>query len=256
MTASILVASHTGAIEIVARDTPGGPAQVHDFDLVLPDGRVLALEVTMAANPHEISQWTAIGQQNWRSTKLADTWTLSLFQVGGGPGAQIKKLRKRCEAHLAVLEEHGLSRFEGVNLVLSHRLRDAIEALRGLGVRRGSLLEGTKEPWIYLASSGAYMTSPQAVNAAVEPLAQDNAAKLLKAIADERHIFVWIDSTIHGAELMLNDDLAPEDPIDLPSGIDTAWVAREAIRPTDPVSRLWRATPSGGWKIIVGRQRP
>jgi hypothetical protein len=263
ITASILVAAHSGATEIVVRDPPGSPVQVHDFDLLMPDGRVLALEVTTAANEGAISQRSAIGKRDWVATKLADSWTISLPQVGGGPGADIRKLRKKVEARLAMLEEHGHDWFggrppehdevedEGVTDDDPPReVQEVIEALRGLGVIKARRLRDTGETVIWLAASGIHATSPQAVNRAVEPLAQDNAAKLLKAEADERHIFVWIDSTIHGADLMINDDLAPET-----DGIHTAWVARRAIRPEDPVSRLWRVTPPGGWEILVGKAR-
>src|SRR5688572_15794277 len=100
VTAAVLVAAFLGCDEIISRDTGAAGDCVHDFDVIRPDGQVVALEVSTAAKTAEISQWAAIHDQDWEMTKLQHSWGLSLVPTGN---VRIGKLRKNCEPLLAVL---------------------------------------------------------------------------------------------------------------------------------------------------------
>jgi hypothetical protein len=182
-------------------------------------------------------------------TKLQHSWGLSLVPTGS---VQIAKLRKKCEPLLAVLEAHGVERVEGVNHTYPLPAQEAIAALRDLGVRHATCFPETGETVVVISSSATYSTSPSSMNQAVEPVARSNAPKLGRADADERHLFVWINSTVHGAVLSMHSGHTPDEP-ELPEGIDTLWAARGATTPERVVSRLWRVTPPRPWEVIIGR---
>lgn len=46
------------------RDPNGGPVQLHDYDVTLPDGQAIALEVTSAADASIRKFWDAVGEHN------------------------------------------------------------------------------------------------------------------------------------------------------------------------------------------------
>jgi hypothetical protein len=73
------------------------------------------------------------------------------------------------------------------------------------------------------------------------------APKLLRAKADERHVFVWLDGTYPDAELAVATLPPPSPCPELPTGIDAVWLSTS---PFGNPERVWVLTPSVGWRAI------
>ena len=100
-------------------------------------------------------------------------------------------------------------------------------------------------PLILVGTSGpAGIADPDHINAAVERAIQDNIEKLRKAPVDERHLFLWVDSTDLACFAPLSFGTLPTTQPTMAEGIDKVWVAAELPGPTVPTSVLWSVTPS------------
>jgi hypothetical protein len=235
---------------VTPRDVLGAPPGTHDYHINCTDGRRLALEVTTAANPVEISMWNQITRRPWECPTLGCSWTISVAQAGKTSAPNVKQLRAGVERLVAILERAGRDSFEGVNPdhTLAPDVQGAIAELGRLGARRGKAIAGLTSddgaPLILVGSTG-----PEAVNEAVTPEAEANADKLARAPADERHLFVWMHPTSGGASLMVWAGHAPELAPALPDAVDVVWVARHPDV-GKPVSYLWRAPRGGAWDVL------
>jgi hypothetical protein len=99
------------------------------------------------------------------------------------------------------------------------------------------------------------MADPENVNIAAEKAVQDNIEKLMKPRVDERHLFVWIDSTDLECFAPLSFGTLPTNQPTMAEGVDKVWVAAELPGPTVPTSVLWSVTPSGRWVSETIRYR-
>ena len=241
------------------RDVAGAPDLTHDYDLQLGDGRVVALEVTRMSVPEVVEMWDAIEDIDWACSELTFGWSISLRSAGRGrSGPRVRRFRAKAPALLSILEEEGGGRFgDVVGGSLdgwSERGRRAIEELRQLGARSGSpvgqpsggpalVLVGTSGP------GGAVDGTD--LNAGVERAIEDNLTKLRAAPGDERHLFVWVDSTDPGASVAMWSYVRPAAPR-LPAGVDSVWVGlwQGGINPQSNAFTLWRALPCGPWEVL------
>jgi hypothetical protein len=78
-----------------------------------------------------------------------------------------------------------------------------------------------------------------------------NLDKLFAAPGDERHLFVWVDSTDPGAHAAMATYARP-DPSRVPAGFDTFWVGlwQRSASMQSNASTLWRVNPPGPWQIL------
>jgi hypothetical protein len=249
--AAELVAAHCGrpVRETVSR---GGTGE-HDYDLVLEDSSVIALEVTQAIVGAEIAAWKGLNDPAWSNPqKVTCHWHVSVAKA-----PSIKGLKMHLEENLVVLECAGvfainLRHWDGCSSDHSEAVREAAKQIFALGIQRVTGWPGT-DPLISFGSGTVGVTAPDLVNAALEVEAnkQDNTRKLHTAAAagSEGHLFVWIDSTKVQASAALSFGFLPEAP-DLPPGVTTAWVA--LAKEAWDVRQLWRVTPPGPWEVVVG----
>lgn len=77
--------------------------------------------------------------------------------------------------------------------------------------------------------------------------AKAKCPKLLRADADERHLFVWHDGTYPDAELAVATLPPPTPAPELLSGIDAIWLSTP---PFGNPERVWILTASAGWRVI------
>jgi len=105
-------------------------------------------------------------------------------------------------------------------------------------------------PLLLFSGHGGVGGNPEQVNALVEERAGAKAEKLLASGADERHLFVWIDSSYPDAELGMATMPPPDTSPSLPAGIDVVWAATGGMT-NDLFGRLWRLKPPGGWESIT-----
>ncbi len=231
----------------------------HDFDLLLSDRRTVALEVTRLTVPEVVEMWDAIEDLDWACPELTYNWSISLNSAGRGrAGARVKRFRTKAPPLLAALERHSDGRFgdilSGDNRERTEEERRAIEQLRRLGARSGGpvgqpaagpalLLVGTVGP--------GGTVDGTAVNEAVEREAANNLEKLLAAPGDERHLFIWADSTDPGAHVAMVSFARPGPPL-LPDGIDAVWVGlwQRGVNLQSNASTLWHVTPGAPWEIL------
>ncbi len=239
-----------------ARDVPGAPDATHDLDVVLTDGRTIALEVTSAGN-HEIEglRRLLLGR-SWQAPSLRRHWWLG---VPDDPRIKVKELMRKIVVYLDVLERHDVEQVGGglrprqLPAGTPSQVARAAHAIFDLGVHRATRLdppEPGETPLLMTSLNGGVTGSVDLINKTVEQCAEKKAAKLRAADGDERHLFVWLLASASGVELGMATLGMPTSPPRLPLGVDVAWVASGPAFPDAPSGRLWRVRPPGQWEKL------
>ncbi len=227
----------------VPRDLPGAPDHTHDFDVLLPGKRV-ALEVTRAANKDVLSARAAALRRPFPAPGLANSWLLSIPTLGPAPPV-VKKIVKKSPPLLVILEEHNLAEIDG-QLHPGQAPAAVVKASRELAtlrVSRARVWAVDGPPQLWFIGHGGISADVDAVNRLAAEHGAENANKLLAAQADERHLFIWMDSSHADAELAMHTGPPPDQPPVLPNGIDVVWIA-------NPSGHLWRSRPPHSWQEL------
>jgi len=245
--AAAVVAKHVGATAINKRDVPGAPPSTHDFDLIVGD-RVIALEVTSATDEGSKHLWKAVRTSSWVEPSLHYSWSLTLR-----PDTLFGKLQGSGVNHLRQLEERGVMKFTEYDKHLTQSPASrAIQQLMKLGVRNGVAVEDDPTCVVVGVYGPRGWSAPEYLNGTVTLAIDANIERLRNAAADERHLFVWLDSTSPESQAAVRHILSfggvPDAPPTLPDGLDAVWtmpgaVVGEQLRP------LMKATVSG-WELI------
>lgn len=111
------------------RDPGGGPVPIHDFDLHLDDGRVIAVEVTRCNVESELQQQAEIDRRDPSFPGLRFNWHL-----GMASSFDVARIRAEAPRLLAVLEARGIQSV-GLRGARSESECPAAVSLRSLGVR-------------------------------------------------------------------------------------------------------------------------
>jgi hypothetical protein len=243
------------------RDLAGGPDATHDFDVHLPEGRVVALEVTSSTVPEVVEMWDAILVRDWSFPELDRSWSLSLTAAARGQvGARIDRFYKRGPVLLRTLGPE--VRWSAGDLLggplphLSSTARQALADLRALGVRHANPVDTMTGgvPLIVLGVSGpAGWVEGNPVNNAVGRAITENEAKLAAADSDERHLFLWVDSTDSPCEAAMATFTLPSDAVDLGGVVDHAWVAlwMRSQSTESNIHSMWHVRRRGHWELVV-----
>lgn len=236
--------SHLGGIW-ERRDAGGGPIAYHDFDIQLPGGEVVALEVTRHTLSAAVKARAAVRKKDWSFACLRWNWVVNI----AGHGHDVREIHRRIPALLAVLEEAGIETAHLREDPPPGPAQAALEGLRSLHARlvyrHTDATDGAGRV-ILGEASVAGATSPQVVVQAAEHQGNmaDNSGKLASAEADERHLFIWVESHPHVAAAMASDVLPGQAPT-LPEHIDVVWLATA----TSP-SQVWRHVRGEGWQDL------
>ncbi len=224
---------------------PGAPPGTHDFDLELGDGLVIAVEVTVSTDRRIVESWAAVHGQSWDAPQLRTSWLLNVTLP-----TNIKTLRGNVEPLLRGLEQAGIQKFG----IRHETTAPEVKELHRLLVKAGDVWNGVLPPCIFLYSTDVGPVGIDVVRAAVEHEAAkpDNRAKLGRAVADERHLFVWIDPLhTHAAATMGFMGVAIPTGCTLPPEIDTVWVAIPMIDDAGADGEhVWRYTRRNGWENL------
>jgi len=252
-----IVARQLGGQE-QARDVGGAPPSTHDFDIKLPDGRLIALEVTSAADGAiEALRNLAFGRE-WKAPSLGHHWWLGVPNDGS---VKVKALMTQVVPHLEVLEQHDIEQVGGGGR--SDRRppggvdEDVATAARGvfkLGADRATRLDAPKSgetALVMVSLHGGAGSNFDLLNDLVGGCSEAKAKKLAAATGDERHLFIWMRPSVADAELAMATLPPPESTPELPDGINVVWVATGPARQDALFGLLWRLEPPGGWEVIA-----
>lgn len=248
--AAELLVELLGADTWQARDV--GVAQgMHDLDVVMSDGSVIAVEVTTDTSGADRAFDSALREIDAILVPdLPGAWFVDVSPPGDSPDDNTKARRRAKELSdelpglLAEVER--CARHEEVKRILGPPRRndsELVEQLRGLGVRGVGRYESDEQgprvhlvPAVFSGSTGAVE-----IPAAVQRHVRANRDKLVAArdddSASEAHLFVWLQlGQPHRAAATSAVWSGFHDPDDLSSvdlqGIDAAWVAVDCDPPS------------------------
>lgn len=212
--AAKLLSRTLGAIAVVPRDIP--PAQAtHDFDIVLSDRSVVAVEVTQSIDGDFHALLKA---RHHQLDGIAGTWELLAL-----PNARIRRHRHDLARFISELEQQGVTTLfldqHSDNTSEQHLARHGFEALRWLSDEPGGLKVG---PAAQCGSFGGDTLADVATELAT---LEDNRRKLETASASERHLFVWVDFSKNEEMVSLMYEPLPINPPFIPGHIDRVWIA-------------------------------
>jgi hypothetical protein len=252
--AAAVVAEQLGGTEEM-RDGVDAPDGMHDFDINLPDGRSVALEVTAIADPDVVGFHNLMGDTTWIAPGLRTDWWVGLPEPAPGrPAMRVKRQKPTIVSVLRTLEAHEISALEGWTLEPSAPLPcgtppavlEAITTLSQIGVLfvRSTGRRPDDAARLLFTSHGSATSNPGQLNDLVTERVQAKHEKLAAAEASERHLFIWLTDSYPDAEMAFSM-LAPPMPPAIPAVLDVIWLATWAW----PI-RLWRLRPPGGWEVI------
>jgi hypothetical protein len=234
--------------QVKRRDVPGAVPNTHDLDLHLPNGDIVAVEVTQVTNEEERALWSPKHKRTWLATRLCESWALDI-----DPAKYRHKDRSDLEGILKELERLGVKAF-GLRRPVPARANALIDQLESLGVKSGHAFSHAR-PFITISTSNVGMTHPEIISSIVEDVAwkDDNREKLGNAKGfKERHLFIWIDELAHQASVAMDnicDNLGMPRPVGLPFEVDVVWVAKQHVSPASRVC-LWQYRKGGGWQRV------
>lgn len=227
------------------RDPGGGRQQLHDFDIELPHGRVVAVEVTRHTVPAELAARAEVARRNWQSALLRHDWVVDM--VGH---YDVQKVHGRFPALLAAVDAAGVETFDLKHRTPSGAAEEALQALREMGARLLYRLTEASEGGGRIILGTASVAGSTAADVLAEVAEQyaglaDNSRKLAAAQADERHLFVWVENAHHQAVAAMAFEILPETAPELPEHVDAVWLATAY-----DVSQLWRYSRNDGWEDL------
>lgn len=234
--AAIAVERATGA-QATPYDIDGRQG-VHDFTLVYPKGRTAAVEVTSHAGPgrRQLESLLDADDYEWLNPG-AWAWTLTLSDP-----ADLPQLGRVYVSIIAVCERYGAVRPDQV----PWQVREADPALRWLettsvsmfGMPDVSAVEGDRTRPVYVMPKGdggvidenMVGLDQAVVDLLAVPAVARRVAKVSRADADERHLFVSVDSTglpfpVASALMGRPERLPPTSTITLPGRLTHVWLA-------------------------------
>jgi hypothetical protein len=158
-----------------SRDGEDAPPGMHDFDVILPDGRCIALEVTSAIDGAVVAlSDAAFGregrQQRWPAPELANDWIVTIPQHP----VRVAEMMSAMLPILEAFEEHGDADVDpGIDYTyvnprsdMPATVVDATRQMVKLGVTRARVLAPRAEAdaEMFGTISGGFAGDPGAVN--------------------------------------------------------------------------------------------
>ena len=220
----------------------------YDFDLVYPDGRLAAVEVTAAKNEHVEGTVAAILDKRKGGPLVPRHLCRNDWMVYPTAKARVNRIRSQIDSYLAEVETEGLSHFSTyVDFFDSPAVRRLFEDLQ---IEAGDVVKW-KTPGISITLPGqGTKWNPREVDGAVlrEAKKQDNRRKLGNAEGSEKHLFVCIDWNLYAPWFAINERKRSGLPMHLPEQIDVVWaVARTR---SSGVYVVWRAERDRPWNVL------
>ncbi len=244
----------------------------YDFDLIHGDGRTAALEVTTAADEQAEKTVAALLDKRKGGPFIPTIQCKQDWILHPGRNAIINTIRTKADKYLAEVEAEGVTRFFCQSDAAEYgSVRRIWNDLRVLG---GSVIKWKTPGQIGITppGGGGVVDIADFTDAIVgEAGKPDNQRKLGAAMADERHLFVYIHPRNYLPWVAFMDLEPPSEPVLLPEQITHVWAATEGRSLNEFV--VWRARRGEPWqncglltliltgsahsgKLIVRRQSP
>ena len=240
--------AHALGARAVRRDLGG--KQTRDFDLVLADGSVEPLEITIAADQVVRHTWARINQLDRDAPSLTKAWTVnvpnSVLDSNGRPiPFAARDFLAEAEPLLQELETAGISELNPTTWASAGAAQPAVMKLLGLGCDLGMSheLATGEDGRIYLSSGIGGWVDPDLIAEAIEREAAkpDNQAKLSEPVgARRRHLCVLIDSSTGATFSATSHGDMGRLPV-LPPPITTAWALASATAYSTTPPEPWQA---------------
>jgi hypothetical protein len=230
-------------VEVCLHDD-GSESMMYDLDLRWPDGRVDAVEVTIATSESLRRLRRRLARRGrLDAVESTRSWIVPL----AGSTTDVAAVRARIDHLLSLVEQAGFTAFG------QHEARRSVPVarVRRLGVDLGWSyvpVNGPPRIWLELPHRG-WWQQPETVNAVVEDHAARNKEKLARSGRAERHLFVLLDSGEAEAWSVMLDGEPPEASPQLPEAVTTAWVTTTRA---DGNPTVWRVDRRAGrWEVLL-----
>jgi len=220
----------------------------YDFDLLYPDGRLAAVEVT-AAKDERIEGTVAAILDKRRGGSFVPRYNCrNDWIVHPTLEARINSIRRHIDSYLAEVEAEGKNCFFAYrDLHESPAVRRLSEDLR---IEAGNVTKW-KTPGIGISLPGqGTVLDPREVDLAVlrEAEKQDNRRKLQEVEYPEKHLFVCIDSRFYGPWYAINEGKPSGLTMHLHKEIDIVWAV--AGTRSSALYAVWRAERDQPWNVL------
>jgi hypothetical protein len=245
-----LIVEQALGVALAERDHPGAPPGLHDFDILWPDRRPGALEVTILTDEpwHRLRAALAEHGDVIHTEELRRRWLIGSKEAEYGH-PPFREIRKQLVSHLARVEAEGRNDFTELDRWSSPSVS---RLLSELPIDHGHSYDSLKQPRVIINAPGrTAMVSPDATHSALEEEISSERfsgerTKLAASGAEERHLFVWLDSIRFEEWSGLCDAQPPAKSPAVPEEVTAIWLA--AMCPAEPV--VWRAEPPHPWELI------
>ena len=236
------------------RDNLASPSKTHDFDVTLPSGKVIALEVTSSVIAEVAAFWRDLNRRPIDTTGLQWHWSIQVSQPRVDVSTpRVKQLQKSLAAQLLILEPH-----LGGNVIDAmvdfvdpiDAVANAVQALRAMGVQVANPLPRRQtEPAQVAVGTGGFIRSTE-LTELVERAVHDNLEKLASAQADDRHLFLWITPSDLGNSAKLALQQLPDERPRIDCAVSVVWVALWSPNFNSEIQsmRLWSVSVAHGWQ--------
>lgn len=207
--------------EIVDRDIDGAQ-NTRDFDLVVDDTVVHAVEVTSVQLPAARATRAGIERLRQKDLDLTASWDVYIHEE-----APTRPIERNAPRLLNRLHANGVLEFDDLNPPVDAALAAVVHELASLHVPKGYASESA--PFrLHAGGYGSGSVDPANVTRALEAEAakSDNRRKLANAPAGAmRHLFVWLHDSHWYVSSLLRDPIStPPAPL-LPDEVDVVWAA-------------------------------
>lgn len=218
----------------------------HDFDLLLPEGEIAAVEVTTSADQELECTSASIrepkkGGSFVPTSKCKKDWTVHPLKE-----AKIANIRKNVDTYLAAIEATGIERFFSQIDAVEYPL--VMRIFCDLRIEAGSVTKWKKPGQIRIAppGGGGMVDSSEVQNAVYrEASKKDNRRKLSKSGRRQRHLFVYVHPRNYLPWVSLVDTCPPLGEVFLPEEITHIWVSVDSRDKNEFV--VWRAQNGSEW---------
>jgi hypothetical protein len=190
------------------QDVPGAPSATVDFNVVLPEGRVVALEITAAADSDVVAETVAAFGREWKSPELRNNWMIGIGRRVGGDPVPIRDVMAGMMPILALFERNDEStvevryspRYRTKPPEVSNHVHDAMIEMFDLGVevaRVWSSPDPGEDGQIYpTISAGVSSDSPRSTRWWLSALRRRSTSCALQPLTSGTCLCGWTTRTL------------------------------------------------------------